>query len=142
MKMFNKLLISSAFAVIVAGLMPVARADEGNWATKVTINQPMQIGDLVLAPGSYVFRLADIWAPNVVQIYSADMRHFDGMVMGVPAYRSHTSEKSTFILEEGVKGAPEALQYWYYPGHNSGIEFLYPHAGITGIRKTPHYIAE
>ncbi len=136
MKALNKFLIASAFAAMVAVLVPVARADEGNWATKVTINQPMQIGDVVLAPGSYVFRLVDIWTPNVVEIYSTHMRHFDGMVMGIPAYRSHTSEKSTFILEEGVKGSPEALQYWYYPGHSSGIEFLYPHARITGIRKT------
>ncbi len=141
MKTLNKILMTSVFAAIVAVFVPVAKADEGNWATRVTINQPVQIGGIVLVPGTYVFRLTDIWAPDVVEIYSADGQHYDGMLMGIPAYRSRTSEKSTFILEEGVKGAPEAIQYWYYPDRHHGIEFLNPHAKVAGIGKTAPYIA-
>jgi hypothetical protein len=118
MDTLKKILITSTFAVMVAAFAPVAQAGEGNWATKVIINAPMEIGDLILAPGTYVFRLADIWAPDAVQIYSADAHHYDGMVIGIPAYRSETSEKPTFILKQGVKGAPEKLQYWYYSDHN------------------------
>jgi hypothetical protein len=133
MKTISKVLITSVFAVIVAAFVPVAKADEGNWATAVTLNQPMQIGNLVLAPGSYMFKLVDIWAPDVVAIFSVNTHHYEGMVMGMPAYRSHASEKSAFILAEAAKGSPETLQYWYYPDSNYGIEFLNPHTKIASI---------
>ncbi len=126
MKTFSKILIASVIAVIVAAFVPAARADEGDWATRLTINQPLQIGDLVLAPGSYVFRLADIWEPDVVMIFSVKTQHWDGMIMGTPAYRTKASEKSTFVLEKGIKGSPEILESWYYPDSNYGIEFPAP----------------
>jgi hypothetical protein len=121
MIILKKIAIASAFAVIFAALVPVAKADQGNWATKMTISQPMQIGNLVLAPGTYEFRLVNIWAPGVVAIYSADTHHYDGIVMGISAQRSHASAMSTFIVKKGTKGAPEELLYWYYPDNLSQV---------------------
>jgi hypothetical protein len=127
MKTLKKLAIASAFALIVAAVAPVAaKADQGNWETKVTINQPLQVGDLVLTPGTYVFRLADIWAPDAVMIYNTKTQSYDGVVLGMPAHRSHASERTKLVLKEEAKGAPEALQYWYYPDSLRGIEFYYP----------------
>ena len=139
MKTFRKILVTAAFALIVGAFIPVAKADEGNLLTQVTINKPMQVGDLVLTPGRYVFRVLDIWAPDVVSIYDSSTGHYEGMVMGTPVYRLHSTEKTTLILKEVAKKAPEVLQSWYYPDSNYGIAFHTPQtkmANTTG--KTIH----
>ena len=125
MNTLDKILIAAAFAVILVAVTPAAKAEPGDWATQLTIDRPVQIGSLVLIPGSYIFRMADIWAPNVVLIYSVDQRCYEGIVMGERAYRSDASEDSTFIFKE-MGRAPEELQYWYYPDSHVGIRFLYP----------------
>ena len=130
MKTLSKLLVTATLALIVAAFIPAVKADEGNWATQVTINEPIQIGNIVLSPGSYVFRLTDIWAPGAVSIYSTNTGNYDGIVMGIPVYRTHATEKSTFIFEKGAKGAPEMLEYWYYPDNNYGLQFM-THPGRT-----------
>jgi hypothetical protein len=139
MNSLRKMLATAAFALIVAAFIPVAKADEGDWATKVTIDQPVQIGNMVLTPGSYTFRLVDIWAPNVVAIYDANQGKYEGMIMGTPVYRWHASEKTTLVFEKTVAGAPEALQCWYYPDSNIGIEFPIPHTKTAyNAPKTAH----
>ena len=125
MKTLNKILIALALTIICTAVTSAAKAESWDEATQLTINRPMQIGSVVLAPGSYVFRLADIWSPNVVSIYSVNEHRYSGMVIGEQAYRSDISEDATFIIKE-VKQAPEELDYWYYPDSHVGIKFNYP----------------
>jgi hypothetical protein len=128
MKTLTKMLLVSAFVAVVA-LMPVpAKADQGNWSTKVTIDQPMQVGNLVLRPGTYIFRRLDMVAPDALEIYSVNAGEYDGIVLGIPAHRMAASDKSTLTLEQGKKGSPESLQYWFYPDTLGGLEFLPPQA--------------
>ncbi len=128
MNTLTKIVFVSAFAAVVA-LMPIAaKADPGDWSTRVTISQPMEVGNLVLSPGKYIFRRMDVTEPNAIEIYSAETTKCEGFVMGIPAYRTNVSDKSTLILQEGKKGAPESLQYWFYPDNANGLEFLSPHA--------------
>jgi hypothetical protein len=37
-----------------------------------------------------------------------------------------TPDKAILQLEERPSGQPEALKAWFYPGDNTGIEFVYP----------------
>ena len=127
MNTLRKLLVMASFMLVVAAFIPAAKADDGDWATQVNINEPMQVGNLVLAPGSYVFRLVDIWAPDVVSIYNASTEQYDGFIMGTPVFREHATEHSTFNLERIGKGAPEALRSWFYPDTNYGIAFPVSH---------------
>lgn len=125
MRILKGILIPLAFAAFIMTLVPAAMADEGDWATQVTFNKPLQIGDMVLAPGTYLFRLADIWAPDFVMIYNADTHSYLGIVRGIRAYRSDVAEKSTFLHKE-VQGATEELKYWFYPDQNVGVKFFSP----------------
>jgi hypothetical protein len=139
MKILTKVVLVSAFLAVVA-LMPIpAQADQGNWSTKVTINQPMQIGDMVLKPGTYIFRRLDTIDPYTIEIYSVNTGDYDGVVMGIPAHRTIASDKTTLTFEQGKKGSPETLQYWFYPDTLNGVEFLPPQA--LSASSTFHHIA-
>jgi hypothetical protein len=47
-------------------------------------------------------------------------------VKGIPDFRMETPDKAILHLEERPSGQPQALKAWFYPGDNSGVEFVYP----------------
>jgi hypothetical protein len=105
-----------------------ARADEWNKATKLTFNRPVEVPGMILGPGTYVFKLADLSDRNVVQIFNADESHLYEDVLAIPAYRETLTDEAVVTFEERAKGAPEAIATWFYPGDNYGEEFVYPKA--------------
>jgi hypothetical protein len=88
----------------------------------------------VLAPGKYVFELADSDSDrNIVQIYSKDSDGNETLVatiLAIPDYTSNTPDKTIIHFDERHSGIPEAIHSWYYPGDNTGWEFIYP-KGLT-----------
>jgi hypothetical protein len=46
--------------------------------------------------------------------------------MTVPTYRQNVTGNTTVILTEQGSGQPDALTKWYYPGDETGHQFLYP----------------
>jgi hypothetical protein len=128
----KKLLIAAFMVVIVAAFVPNVKAgepDDSNWPTKVTFNAPVQVGDLVLAPGTYEFRLTSgTVARNVITIFSNDSGRWVGMAMGINDGRVDTSKMTGFTFQNVGSGAPVALEYWFYSNWNRGIKFIYPHA--------------
>jgi hypothetical protein len=121
------------FALIVATVVPIVKGtSEEDWPTTMTFKEPLQVGNLVLSPGTYEFqKVPNSVNRTVVMIYSVDKRQWDGMVFGVPIDRIDISsrlsadlEKSSFAFKKGGEGAPEALQYWFHPGWDRGIEFV------------------
>jgi len=127
----KKLLIAAFIAVIVAAFVPGAKAgepDDSNWPTKVTFNAPVQVGDRVLAPGTYEFRLTSgTVARNVITIFNNDTGRWVGMVMGINDGRVDTSKMTGFTFQNLGAEAPIALEYWFYSNWNRGIKFIYPH---------------
>jgi hypothetical protein len=118
-------------SVIVPGVM-AAGLDDSNWPTKVTFSSPVQVGDFVLSPGTYEFRLTDSTvARNVIQIFSNDNNRWVGMVMGINDNRADTSQKTGFTFQDMGAGAPKALEYWYYSNWSRGVKFIYPHTQIS-----------
>jgi len=105
-------------------LAPVAKADEWNKRTKITINQPIALQDTVLPAGSYVIQLLDLpSARNVVQIFNAEENHVIATVLAVPAERFKAADHSDFKFYESEIGQPPALRTWFYPGDISGFQF-------------------
>jgi outer membrane biosynthesis protein TonB len=104
-----------------------ARADEWNKKTVFTINQPVQIRDTYLEPGTYVLKLADSNSNrHIVQIFNADQSHILGTVLAIPNYRLQPTGNSRFAFWETPQGSVHALRAWFYPGDNFGQEFPYP----------------
>jgi hypothetical protein len=131
----KKILIALSIAVMVSVFVPPAKAngmDSGNWPTQVTFDRPVQIGNLVLDPGTYDFQLTDgTQARDVVQIYSVDRGDWVGMVMGINVNRQNTSTMTGFTFRKLGKNLPEQLEYWFYPQWIRGVKFIYPHNKVS-----------
>jgi hypothetical protein len=129
MGFIKRILVVASLVVVVSAFVPSVKAagvGEVNWQTEVIFKAPVQVGNLVLDPGTYEFQLTDgTVARNVISIYSVDQRHWVGMVMGINVARTDISSMTGFTFENLAKGAPNALEYWYYPGWNRGIKLLY-----------------
>jgi hypothetical protein len=105
-------------------LVPKAQADEEDMKTIMTVNEPIQVPGKVLPAGTYVLKLLNPNDRTLVAIYNADDTHLITTVQGIPDSRTGYSGK-IFQLENQSEG-PEALKAWFYPGYNSGVEFVYP----------------
>ncbi len=104
-----------------------AQADQWNKKTVLTVDQPIQIRDTYLDPGTYVLKLVDSSSDrHIVYIYNASENHLINTVMAVPNYRVQPTGKPEFVFWETPPGKARAMRDWYYPGDNYGQEFPYP----------------
>jgi hypothetical protein len=130
--MKNKLKIvalSGIFGLAFLTTKPVM-ADEFNKRTEFEFSGPVEIPGKVLSAGKYVFELADNSSDrNIVEVFSEDSKGNESVVATIPAipdYTPETPDKPVIHFEERHSGAPEAIQSWFYPGENTGWEFVYP----------------
>ena len=126
--MYRKLFTGMICLMLLGGTLfvPKGRADESDRKTIVTVNQPIQVPGKVLPAGTYVFKLLDSNDLTLVAIFNADETHLITTVRGISDSRMETPDKAILQLEERPSGQPEALKAWFYPGDNTGIEFVYP----------------
>src|ERR1700719_664635 len=111
---------AATLGLLSAFFVPSMRADESNKETHLTINQPLQVQDVLLAPGQYVFKLIE---PGVVSIHNADGTRPEGIILGKSAYRLDAGDKTLFTVSQSQGNQPATLKYWFYPGDNFGLEF-------------------
>jgi hypothetical protein len=125
MKILNSVV---ALAVMLAffSLVPLARADEWDQATKLNFSQPVQIPGRVLPAGTYWFVLFDHgFDLNVVQIFNSDRSKLVATVLTNASERSKPTDNTAVTLAELGSRQPEAILDWFYPGRTSGHEFVY-----------------
>ena len=114
-------------AAISVTILPVARADEADQATRITVSQPIQIPGKVLPAGTYWFVLLDHGDNlNVVEILDSDRSKVIAIVPTLTAERGEPIGKTVLTLAERPSDEPEALLTWFYPGRTVGHEFVYP----------------
>jgi hypothetical protein len=118
-------------AMLAAGLFTVsARADEWSKRTILTVNEPIEIQDKVLEPGTYVLRLIMNGTAgvdrHVVQIFDGNEQHMIGTVITQPTIRARATGETVFTYWETPVGSTKALRDWYYPGEVVGDEFPNP----------------
>jgi hypothetical protein len=116
-----------ALATLVA--QPV-KADDWNKRTEFQFSGPVEIPGRVLPAGKYVFELADSESNrNTVEVFSenpAGNLSPVTTVLAIPDYLVQTPDKPVVHFEERTPGSPEAIHSWFYPGENTGWEFVYP----------------
>jgi hypothetical protein len=125
--MRNLKVVASMFllGLLMSVSLPSVKADSGNWDTFLTFSNPVEVGGLALVPGRYEFRLLDSTGPaNVVAILNSKGDFLEA-VQGIPVYRTETTGKTVVKFEKRGPNTPEALQEWFYPGQNYGVEFNY-----------------
>ncbi len=128
--MFHKLVMVLS-CLLLAGIIfvPASRADEWNKETIMTFNEPVEVPDVVLPAGTYVFKLMDSQSDrDIVQIFNKDETKIFATILAIPDYRMNPSGKTIIRFEERPKDSPEAIESWFYPGDNYGFEFVYPGA--------------
>ena len=104
-----------------------AHADESDRATTITFTQSVQIPGQVLPAGTYMFKLADSDSnQNVVQIFNADRTVLYATLQTIATDRQEPTGDTVVTLAEQGTGQPDVLVKWFYPGRETGNEFLYP----------------
>ncbi len=128
---FKALCLSSLLA-LTGFITKPAMADEWNKKIEFQFSGPVQIPGKVLAPGKYVFELADSESDrNIVRVLSENSKGGETLVATIlanSAYVSNAPDEPSVQFEEGPAGTPEAIHAWFYPGENTGWEFSYPKA--------------
>jgi hypothetical protein len=109
---------------LVCLLREISRAEEHTKETVMSTNRPLQVRDILLAPGQYVFRLTkpDV-DHSVVSIYNSQTNRLERTIIGLPAYRLTADDKHGFTVSQLQAGRRAKLQTWFYPGENFGWSF-------------------
>lgn len=122
----------------VMSLAPLAKADEWNKKTILTVKEPISVPQccgpsIVLEPGTYTMQLLDSQSDrHIVQLYDKD-NHLITTALAIPNYRLQPTGHSAFVFWEVPAGQPPAMRAWFYPGDNFGQEFVYPKNMSTQI---------
>jgi hypothetical protein len=134
-EMMNSIrLIALTSLAAVVSLAPVAKADEWDKKTVLTVSETIQLPNVTLQPGTYTFKLLDSQSDrHIVQVFDKDGMHLITTILAIPNYRLQPTGKSKFTFWEVPAGQPPAMRAWFYPGDNFGQEFAYPKNMSTQI---------
>jgi hypothetical protein len=122
-KSFSTVVFLLAFLIV----LPSARTDQSDQATKVTFSQAVQLPGRVLPAGTYWFILPRDGSQHfVVRIFNSDRTTLITTLHTINADRAVPTDHTAFTLAERGSEQPEAIVKWFYPGETSGHEFLYP----------------
>jgi hypothetical protein len=127
MRMLRAVQLSLCAVLLCATLGPGVRADSWNKKTIVTFSDSVEIPGQVLPAGTYMFKLAE--SPSnrhIVQIWTGDESQILATIMAIPNYRPDPPDQTIFAFDERPGNSPMALHSWFYPGDNTGQEFVYP----------------
>ena len=133
MKM-SKLSMIAGFIIAFTLIFELAaHADELNQSTKISFSKAVQVPGRVLPAGNYEFVLASDAGPNIVQIFNADGTELYATVQTIPAERARETDGTSITLAQRPDGRPDALVTWFYPGMQTGHEFLYSKSEETEL---------
>ena len=116
--MKNLRTIGLLFCITIATFAFSARASEFDKLTVFTFNAPVEVpGNIILPPGTYVFKLVDSSADrNVVQIFDEQQSKIYATILTISVERPEPTYKTIVEFYE-IDGCPQnALRAWFYPG--------------------------
>jgi hypothetical protein len=135
--MFKKLAIGLCCTALL-WILP-AVGDQWDKKTTVTFSAPVELPNIVLPAGTYVFRLLD--SPqnrHVVQVFNVEENHIYTTILAIPNYRLTSTPDTVMRFAERKRDKPEALRAWFYPADTFGQEFVYPRQRATELAEATH----
>jgi hypothetical protein len=103
-----------------------AHADVQDQTTTMTFSQPIQVPGQILPAGTYLFRLANPdFGQDIVRIYNSDGTSLIATLQTIPTERREPTGDVAVTLAEQGAGKPDVLLTWFYPGLETGHEFVY-----------------
>jgi hypothetical protein len=138
MNRFKKVLAIVCLSLVALVVAPSVKADDWDKKTIVTFSQPIEIpGGVILPAGTYVFKLMNSLSDrHIVQVFNEDQSHVYATILAIPNYRLQVTDKTVMTFGESPVGVPQAIRAWFYPGANSGEEFVYPKKRAMELAKT------
>ena len=128
MRIIRAIQITMCAAVLSAAFISPSRADTWDKKTIVTFGDAVEIPGQVLPAGTYVFKLANSLSDRrIVQIWNEGENQLLATILAVPNYRLDSPDKPIFEFDERPGDSPMALHSWFFPGDNTGQEFVYHH---------------
>ena len=145
MNRYLPVFVALAGSLVSSAFVPSLKASEFDKKTIITISQPIAVEDTILPAGQYVLRLLDTPSRDVVYIFNGEETRLIKTVLAIHAERSEPTGKSDFSFYDSSAGQPAALRTWFYPGDETGLEFLPPqhmagtnsNATLGAARKAP-----
>jgi hypothetical protein len=140
--MIKTLLKSAGCAAVALTLMtgsaqPAQAQVRGDKAVYFTFSQPVTLPQVTLPAGKYLFRLADsLVNRTIVQIYSADGSKLHAMLMTMPSRRADRPNDPEVRFLETAANTPPAIATYWYPGEQTGWEFVYPRQQAISLART------
>src|ERR1700676_4239919 len=81
----------------MAMLSPMAKADQWDKKTILTVKESIKLPNTVLQPGTYTFKLLDSLSDrHIVQVFDKDGMHLITTVLAIPNYRLQPTGHSAF----------------------------------------------
>ena len=139
MNRLNAFTAVSCLSLAGFAMLPQARAAVWNKRTIMTVHETIQVPGAVLKPGKYVMKLHD--SPSnrhIVQIFNEREDRVLTTILAIPHYRMQPTDKTEFRFWEVPAGDPKALRAWFYPGDNTGQEFVYRKGFAVRIAQQTH----
>jgi hypothetical protein len=128
-KILGRIGISGAVlgGVLLAAGIVTSRAQADSWdkMTLLTVDEPTQVSDAYLEPGTYMLKLANS-DRHIVQIFTKDRQHLIDTIIAIPSYRVNRTAETEITFWETPPGSARAVREWFYPGEYDGQEFRYP----------------
>ena len=135
MKRVTTIALALVLAVLALTGIAAAQQVDTNERTFLTFSTAVEMPGVTLQPGTYVFKLGDPTLRNVVQVWDREEKNMIGHFTFIETERPRTSEETVVMFKETAEGTPPAIQYWYYPGHKVGKEFIYSKEQAERIAK-------
>ncbi len=121
-------------AVLCPAFLPIAKADGWDKKTVITFSGPVNVANVTLPAGTYVFKLMESPADrHIVQIFDESETHIYATILAIPDSRLEPADttvvkfaetSSSGEANEGAlpsEGVP--VKEWFYPGDTYGQEF-------------------
>jgi hypothetical protein len=103
-----------------------AHANEDNQSTTISFSEAVQVPGRILPAGTYQFALANSGSNrDIVWIFNADCTHLFATIETVPTELARETSGTSITLAQRPGGQPDAVVSWFYPGTETGHEFLY-----------------
>ena len=140
--MFNRTFVLLTSGAAMLGMLGTSSA--GAWgtnptkATYLTVNTPMALPGVGLAPGTYIFELASPDGdPSIVRVLSRDRLrvYFMGFTELIER-PARWREDRPISFGEARPGAPLPITAWYPANESTGRRFIYPKTGRQLIAAT------
>jgi hypothetical protein len=119
--------LACSVALLACVMTAPSAAQPVDKRTLFTFRAPVAMPGVTLAPGTYLFRLADpTSSSNVIQVLDSEGKKPFGMFFAARAERIEAASAPELRFMETPAGTPAAIKTWWYPGERAGYEFVYP----------------